>query len=552
MQPPSVASRDSWPPNYTEVFAWRQSQIIKINADPAIKRGALEYYRTRPVEWIVHWCDTYDPRNAGTEVPARMPLIMFERQADLVEYIIACLEDQESGLVEKCRDMGATWVCAALSVWLWLFWEGASIGWGSRKEQLVDKIGDPDSIFEKMRMIIMGIPRFFWPAGLNPDTHMTYMKIINPENGATITGEAGDNIGRGGRKLLYFKDESAHYERPEKIEAALADTTRVQIDISSVNGTGNVFHRRRESGQEWRPGKKIESGVTRVLVMDWRDHPAKTQEWYDARRRKAEADGLMHVFAQEVDRNYSAAVDGVIIPSEWVRAAVDAHIKLGIPDTGPWVSALDVADEGRDLNAQVKRKGIVLRFAEEWGNRDTAATARKAVGNCQGLGQVELQYDCIGVGAGVKGEANNLATTGDLPKGIKFVPWNAGAGVLHPKRRVIEGDLGSPLNADFYANLKAQAWWELRMRFYRTYRAVTEGAKYDFDTLISIDSTLPELRKIEKELSQPTASKGARMKLVVDKTPSGTRSPNIADAIVMAYWPIPAKSAPTAIFGTYG
>ena len=182
-------------------------------------------------------------------VPARMPLCLFPRQEDLVLFLHAMLKGQENGLIEKARDMGATWVSCAFSVWLWIYWPGASVGWGSRKEQLVDKIGDPDSIFEKMRMIIQCLPPLFLPAGFRVNDHMTYMKIINPENGATITGEAGDNIGRGGRKLIYFKDESAHYERPEKIEAALADNTRTQIDISSVNGLGNVFHRRRENGK---------------------------------------------------------------------------------------------------------------------------------------------------------------------------------------------------------------------------------------------------------------------------------------------------------------
>ena len=28
------------------------------------------------------------------------------------------------------------------------------------------------------------------------------------------------------------------------------------------------------------------------------------------------------------------------------------------------------------------------------------------------------------------------------------------------------------------------------------------------------------------------------MQLVADKTPDGTRSPNLADAIVMAFWPV--------------
>jgi phage terminase large subunit len=40
------------------------------------------------------------------------------------------------------------------------------------------------------------------------------------------------------------------------------------------------------------------------------------------------------------------------------------------------------------------------------------------------------------------------------------------------------------------------------------------------------------------------------MKMVVNKSPDGTKSPNLADAIVMAYWPIPKPV--TATFGTYG
>lgn len=365
------------------------------------------------------------------------------------------------------------------------------------------------------------------------------MKFINPENGATITGEAGDNIGRGGRKLIYFKDESAHYERPEKIEAALADNTRVQIDISSVNGLGNVFHRKREAGIDWFPGAVIPKGKTRIFVMDWRDHPAKTQEWYDTRRVAAQDAGLLHLFAQEVDRNYSAAVDGVIIPAEWVKAAIDAHKKLGFSDDGGWVAGLDVADSGGDTNALAKRKGSVLKSIEEWGERDTGLTARRAVTSCSGLGPVELQYDSIGVGAGVKAETNRLADEMLLPAGVELVPWSAGAEVLNSQGRVIEGDSASPLNGDFYANLKAQAWWELRRRFERTWRAVNEpGFTWTADDLISLPSNLPLLRKLEKELSQATAGKTPRMKLVVDKTPEGTRSPNLADAVVMAFWPI--------------
>lgn len=516
-----------------------------MRGDPALMAGAMEFYRTHPVEFINHWLDTYDPRNAGKQTPAKMPFILFERQAEMVEFILACLRGEENGLMEKARDMGATWVCCAVSVWLWRFWDGAAVGWGSRKEQLVDKIGDPDSIFEKMRMLIRGMPREFWPDGFNETDHMAYMRIVNPQSGATITGEAGDNIGRGGRKLIYFKDESAHYERPEKIEAALADNTRVQIDISSVNGLGNVFHRRREAGVEWSGGPAIR-GVTSVFVMDWRDHPTKTDDWYQARRKKAEADGLLHVFAQEVDRNYAASVDGVIIPAAWVTAAIDAHEILGFEAEGASVAGLDVADEGGDRNALALRKGPVLQSVEDWGEGDTGETARRAVQGVSGIGPVEVQYDSVGVGAGVKAEANRLASVDELPPGITFVPWSAGAGVLNPDEHIDPQDRNTPINKDFYANLKAQGWWQLRRRFERTYRAVHEGIDYPAEDLISLPSTLPKLRQLQKELGQATASRttGA-LKLVVDKSPPGTRSPNLADAVVMAFWPV-IKTGPQA------
>jgi phage terminase large subunit len=118
----------------------------------------------------------------------------------------------------------------------------------SRKEALVDRIGDMSSIFEKIRFQLRSIPRQFWPVKFDED-NMSFMRIF-AASGESITGESGDDIGRGGRTLIYFKDESAHYEHPESIEAALSDNTRVQIDISSVNGLGNVFHRKREGGVE--------------------------------------------------------------------------------------------------------------------------------------------------------------------------------------------------------------------------------------------------------------------------------------------------------------
>ena len=537
-----------WPPDYVRLFQWRQRKLIEFRNNPNLLKGALEYYRTHPVEFICDWVDTYDPRNAGVEGKiTRMPFIMFERQKELVEFIYACLDGEADGLLEKCRDAGATWTAVAVSVHLWLFWDGIALGWGSRKEKLVDEIGVMDSIFEKIRAVIRGLPTEFLPAGLNFREHMRYMRIVNPANGSTIVGEAGDNIGRGGRTRMYFKDESAHYERPELIEAALGDNTRVQIDISSVNGIGNVFHRKREAGEEWAVGSPVVKNKTNVFVFDWRDHPEKTDEWYNTRRTKYEDEGMLHLFAQEVDRDYASSVEGVIIKPEWVQAALDAHLKLQFTDAGGWGAGLDVADEGMDKSALAQRKGVVLKSVNHWGQVDVGVTTRRAVKELL-FDDGFLMYDNVGVGAGCKAELNRLRNS-DIESEAVMVPasiyidgWNAGDAVLWPDQHVIKGDKRSKLNKDHFLNLKAQAWQLLATRFWKTWRAIHEGIDYDTDELISIETNgIPKhlRQQLIKELSQATSGLSAgRLKWMVNKAPEGTRSPNLADAVVMAYCPV--------------
>ncbi len=75
------------------------------------------------------------------------------------------------------------------------------------------------------------------------------MRVEFPETGAVIKGEAGDNIGRGDRTTLYLVDEAAFLQRPLLIDAALSQTTRCRIDLSSVNGMANPFAQKRHGGK---------------------------------------------------------------------------------------------------------------------------------------------------------------------------------------------------------------------------------------------------------------------------------------------------------------
>lgn len=501
---------DTWPPDY-EQEAERRALIRRIfNSTDKPREAARELYADNPVQFINDWCVTYDPRNATKGRPTKMPFLLFDKQQEFVQFLRDCIENSQSGLTEKSRDMGATWTACGFSVWLWAFVPGASVGWGSRKEALVDRLGVPDSIFEKLRMIIGELPWYILPEGFNPKEHSSFMKITGP-HGATITGEAGDNIGRGGRNVIYFKDESAHYERPELIEASLSDNTDCQIDISSVNGPNNIFHRKRNSG------------TVRVFVMDWRDHPGKSQEWYDNRREIAESQGLLHVFAQEVDRDYNSSVDGTLIPGIWVQAAIDAHKKLNIDVTGKKRVGFDVADEGDDVNAVIAAHGILITDLDTWGDGDTGESTARAFQFCERLKINEMVYDSVGVGAGVKAAARTTKTK------VKVVPYS-GVGIQNPDKDYVEGKK----NKDMFASGSAQDWWLLADMFRNTYNAVVKKKDIDHDKLISLSSSLPHLQQLVSELSQVVRTTDNAGRIRIDKKPKGTKSPNLADGLKMA------------------
>ena len=69
--------------------------------------------------------------------------------------------------------------------------------------------------------------------------------------------------------------------------------------------------------------------------------------------------------------------------------------------------------------------------------------------------------------------------------------------------------------------------------------ADNDDVHFSPDDLISIPSALTEHKRLMIELSQPTFSESHTSgKLIVDKKPDGARSPNEADAVVIAFAPI--------------
>ena len=504
-----------------------------IDQNELSRQAELYKCKNDPIHWFNHWIWTYDPRGMSFGLPANIPFVLRPKQVELVDWLLERENTQTHGLIEKSRDEGMSYVVLGFYLHRWLFVEGFAGGVGSRKEELVDKKGDPKTLLHKFRDMFSKMPDWMKPEKFVEKIHDNYMRIINPDNGATITGEAGDNIGRGGRTTMYFLDEWAFVDRQEAVDAAISQNTNVHIKGSTPNGIGDRFHQDRFSGRY------------AVFTMPWRANPDKNwtveyngkviHPWYE--KQLATLDDV--VLAQEVDINYAASVEGVLIPSAWIQAATDAHIKLGIEPTGDRIAGLDVADEGKDKNSYAARHGIVLTYLETWSGKgdDIFGTTQKAMDLSIEQSIDPLYYDADGLGAGCRGDArviNELQREKGLPE-VTVESFRGSGSVWEPDEQMVEGRL----NKDFFANMKAQSWWWLRMRFQETFRAI-EGRDYDPDMLISLSSEhidSKELALLTTELSQPTYTKNGTGKILVNKQPDGTASPNRADSIMICFNP---------------
>lgn len=527
-------------PDYLPIWRARAERLTKLRADPGLLAAVRAYYREHPADFISDWGVTVDTRVIAQGRQAIMPMVLWPKQREWIDWLYQRWRKSEPGTTVKSRDVGISWMAMGFASTICVFWDDVSIGFGSEKEDKVDRSGDPDCLFYKGRKFLQYLPPEF-RGGWDIKSHSAHMRLAFPKTGSSITGEAGDNIGRGGRKSIYFVDESAHIPNPKALDASLSANTDCRQDMSSVWGTANSFYERAHNGSIPR------------FDFHWKDDPRKNDDWET--KKRAELDPV--VFAAEYDCNFTASVQGVVIPSLWVMAAVDAHKKLGLVPAGVKRGALDVADSGSDANAFGVSQSFLVEHVESWKggiDLDIYHTAERAFLLSDMFGLHGFDYDADGLGAGIRGDARkiNEARQGTSGRILTVSPFRGSGAVFAPKE-IVQGTERTA--EDFFENAKAQAWWLLAARFRYTYRIMeqlklgenvaTLRALIDPSKFISIASDFPERARLCVELSQPVWDQSKNGKVMVDKCPKGTKtevrnsiaSPNLADTVMMLYAP---------------
>ena len=492
-----------------EARNWTNYLLAKSYRDRDLQVHLWRHYQDHVIDWINDWVLTYDPR----EDPANIPMQLWPKQREFIQWLETRVGLGGDVVVEKSRDFGASWLCVAFAAHHWIFRNGYKVNFASNKADKVDRLGDYDSLFEKLRHLLRELPPWQIPP---PNKRIEkYMTFYNELNGSGITGESGRDIGRGGRCTVMFLDEAAHLEHADSVNAASAQTALCRIWLSTPNGQGNQFAIKRFSLPE-----------DRVFIMDYHDDPRKTEEW--AQQKRAEIGRV--AFAREFDRDYAASIEGIIIRAEWVVAAVELHRRGVVPPIGLVVCGLDVGGGGSGKTVHVVRRGPVVETPTSWNGGDTTADAYRAAELTRAVStDVMLFYDPIGVGRGVGSTLERIS--GVVSTGVHVGEPGTYRGWPDGQRA-----------REKFTNYKAEIWWTMRDRFLKSYEYLLfldgkdGGVKYPLDELITIP---PEAHTLQMQLSQVTVSYKETGKIGVESKDSlkrrGIPSPDEADALVLTF-----------------
>jgi hypothetical protein len=278
---PFPSGRKTWKCNRTGLIVpmedgvnreYREKLLHKAEKDTVLQQDLRAAIVESPLFFINTFVWTLHEQEVSEEtwgnVPARValhPWICFERQDELVEFLHKCFTEGHDGLVDKSRDMGCSWICAAFIHWLWLTRPNTQLRELSRVEDLVDS-PISKSLFFKHDTLNAYLPDWLRPPGVSVRGrgNRTSMRIHNALNGSTIAGESTNSSAfSGDRAALILLDEFAKCQAGESIKRSTAAVCPCRIVNSTTDLPGSCY-------SNWKA-----SGTIKVFGIYAWDHPVK-------------------------------------------------------------------------------------------------------------------------------------------------------------------------------------------------------------------------------------------------------------------------------------
>ena len=257
---------DQVPQDGAENVEYRRWLLSEAAENLSFQRQVIEACHESLPFWVDSFVYAHHPKSI--DKPKVVPLILYEYQRKAMSEMQDCL-GKEDAVIEKSRDMGATYCLELLFLHRVLFHDNEAYLITSAGEDLVEKAGDERALFYKLDFFLRYLPSWMHPVRGWVRNKMT---LMNKDLGGQITGCAtGPDIGRGGRKTAVGLDEFASVPNGNDYLAlaALMDVTDCVLYNSTPKGKGNAYYER-----------VIKPGIARKIRMHWSQHPEKSAGLY--------------------------------------------------------------------------------------------------------------------------------------------------------------------------------------------------------------------------------------------------------------------------------
>lgn len=272
------------PKNPADNLSWRARLLAEAENDSGFQQALYTACSQSVLFFINTFVFTLRVKETvnGVERQAQnvhLPFVTWSHvQDDHVLRIEHAIDNGESLLTDKSRDMGATWDHLAVLVHRFLFRPDETHLMISEKEDRVDildgkpgdyphgPLADPNTLFGKIDYILSRLPEWMLPRMGRKKMH-----LVNQDNGSRIDGESsGANVATSERRTSIFMDEFSKVENAESIKRSTKDVSACRLVCSTPNGPGTTY-------SKWRM-----SGTIPVFVLPWWEHPEKGEGRYVA------------------------------------------------------------------------------------------------------------------------------------------------------------------------------------------------------------------------------------------------------------------------------
>jgi hypothetical protein len=243
-----------------------------------------------------------------TFIPGRLPVpfVLYDFQEDLLTWVLWLNKMHLTGILDKSRKMGLSWLTQVITAYLVLFFDNQIVYHLSITITEVDN-RTPDSLMGKFRMLLNELPEWMrggWKEfGKSEEGEAIdkLMEIKIPRTGSRVEGQlTGGQAARGGRSNMNVYDEFPFVENARETLNSATSVVDSKLFLGTVNGMNNEFARMR-----WKPGALVKS-------YHWSVHPLKDEKWSILER----SDPIFDVerWAQEYDMQYETSTSGRVYP----------------------------------------------------------------------------------------------------------------------------------------------------------------------------------------------------------------------------------------------